>query len=173
MLWIGPYEILDRLFDVTYELLSQDGSTKHVHRNRLIPYYSKEPLLYPHLRSFMHFSDLTKFNIPKPSKYANSDSSPSNSGESISDEDSSQQFITPSTTSKYNSTPPFSNDNSATRLYDNSPFKEIIKTPHTDIPIDRLRHPSQNQSNLIPPPIDRTTKTQYHLGYQPKIEFRL
>ena len=27
----GPYEILDRLSDVTYELLSQDGSTVHVH----------------------------------------------------------------------------------------------------------------------------------------------
>ena len=56
---IGPYKILDRLSDVTYELLSQDGSTVHVHRNHLIPYYPKEPLLYPHLRSFMRFSDST------------------------------------------------------------------------------------------------------------------
>ena len=30
---IGPYKCLDRLSDVTYELLSQDGSTVHVHRN--------------------------------------------------------------------------------------------------------------------------------------------
>ena len=52
---IGPYKILDRLSDVTYELLSQDGSILHVHRNHLIPYYSKEPLLYPHLRNFMRF----------------------------------------------------------------------------------------------------------------------
>ena len=44
---IGPYKILDRLSDVTYELLAQDGSTLHVHRNHLIPYYPKEPLLYP------------------------------------------------------------------------------------------------------------------------------
>ena len=49
---IGPYKILDRLSDVTYALLAQDGSTVHVHRNHLIPYYPKEPLLYPHLRSF-------------------------------------------------------------------------------------------------------------------------
>ena len=41
---IGPYKILDRLSDVTYELLAQDGSTLHVHRNYLIPYYPKEPL---------------------------------------------------------------------------------------------------------------------------------
>ena len=48
---IGPYKILDRLSDVTYELLAQDsrtsrtrpsdGSTLHVHRNHLIPYYPK------------------------------------------------------------------------------------------------------------------------------------
>ena len=28
---IGPFKILDRLSDVTYELLAQDGSTVHVH----------------------------------------------------------------------------------------------------------------------------------------------
>ena len=31
LLRIGPYKILDRLFDVTYELLSQDGFSVHVH----------------------------------------------------------------------------------------------------------------------------------------------
>ena len=61
---IAPYKIIDRLSDVTYELLAQDGSTVHVHRNHLLPYYPKEPLLYPHLRSFMRFSDTTQFPIP-------------------------------------------------------------------------------------------------------------
>ena len=93
---IGPYKIIDRLSDVTYELLAQDGSTVHVHRNHLIPYYPKEPLLYPHLRSFMRFSDTTQFQIPQPIKYANSDSSPFNSDESLSDKDS-QTSITPFT----------------------------------------------------------------------------
>ena len=41
---VGPYKNLDRLSDVTYELLAQDGSTVHVHTNHLIPYYPKEPL---------------------------------------------------------------------------------------------------------------------------------
>ena len=54
---IGLYKILHRLSDVTYEHLSQDGSTFHTHRNHLIPYYPKELLLYPHLRNFMRFSD--------------------------------------------------------------------------------------------------------------------
>ena len=62
---IGPYKILDRVSDVTDELLSQGGSTLHVHRNHLIPYYPKEPLLYPNLRNFMRFSDSTHYDIPK------------------------------------------------------------------------------------------------------------
>ena len=64
---IGPYKFIDRLSDVTYELLAQEGSTIHVQGNHLIPYYPKEPLLYPHLRSFMRFSDTTQFkfhNLP-------------------------------------------------------------------------------------------------------------
>ena len=48
-----------------------------------------------------------------------------------------------------------------------------MKTHHTDIPIDRSRHHSQNQTNLIPPLIDRTTKTHYNLRHQPKIDYRL
>ena len=38
---IGPYKTFERLSDVTYELLAQDGSTIHVHRNHLILYYPK------------------------------------------------------------------------------------------------------------------------------------
>ena len=34
---IGPYKILERLSDVTYELLAQDRSTLHVHRSHSIP----------------------------------------------------------------------------------------------------------------------------------------
>ena len=183
---IGPYKTIDRLSDVTYELLSQDGSTVHVHRNHLIPSYPKEPLLYPHLRSFMRFSDSTQFQIPQPIKYANSDSSPFNSDESLSDENSSQSFmtpsttLTPSTTSNQNSPQtnrtPFipSNHKSLTSpTNDSSLYKNIINTPHTNIPSDRSRHPSQNQTDSLPPLIDRTTKTTYKLRHQPKSDYRL
>ena len=194
---IGPNKIIDRLSDVTYELLSQDGSTIHVHRNHLYPYYPKEPLLYPHLRSFMHFSDTTQFQVPQPTKYANSDSSPFNSDDSLSDDDSqtfrtppstenySHESITPSTTltpfnspnqnSSQNSTPFIpSNHNSLTPPNnDNTGYKNIINTPHTNIPTDRSRHSSQNQTNSLPPLIDRTTKTTYKLRHQPKLDYRL
>ena len=136
---IGPYKSIDKLSDVTYGLLSQDGSTIHVHRNHLIPYYPEEPLLYTHLCCFMRFSDTTQFQIPKQIKYANTDSSPFNSDESLSDEGSSHTFVTPSTTltpstssnqnSPQSSRTPFitSNHKPLTPPYnDNSLYKNII-----------------------------------------------
>ena len=181
---IGPYKIIDRLSDVTYELLAQDGSTIHVHRNHLFPYYPKEPLLYPHLHSFMRFSDTTQFQIPQTTKYANSDSSPFNS----QDEDS-QTFMTPTTTnnssqtfltqssfstSNQNTPSTASNDKSLTSsTNDNSLYRHIINTPHTNVPSDRLRRPSNNQTTSLPPLIDRTTKTTYKLRQQPKLDYRL
>ena len=155
---IGPYKIIDRLSDVTYELLAQDGPTIHVHRNHLIPYYPKEPLLYPHLRSFSRFSDTTQIQIPQPTKYANSDSSPFNSDESLSDEDSqtfmtpsttedsSQTFVTPSSFSTSNQNTPsitFNDKSLPSSTNDNSFYKDIINTPHTNTPSDRSRHSSK------------------------------
>ena len=179
---IGPYKIIDRLSDVTYELLSQDGSTVHVHHNHLIPYYPKEPLLYPHLRSFMRFSDTTQFQIQQPIKYAKSDSSPSNSDKSLSDEDSSQTLmtpsttLTPSTTSNQNSqqaTPSITSNHKLLTppTNDISLYKNIINTPHTNIPSDRSRHLFRNQTDSLPPLIDRTTKTTYKLRHQPKLDY--
>ena len=152
----------------------------------MIPYYPKEPLLYPHLRSFIRFSDTTQFQIPQPIKYANSDSSPFNSDVSLSDEDS-QTFMTPSATEDSSQTfmTPFgtSNQNTPSTTFnhksltpppnDNSLYKNIINTPHTNIPSDRSRHPSYTQANSLPPLIDRTTKTTYKLRQQPKLDYRL
>ena len=154
----------------------------------MIPYYPKDPLLYPHLRSFMRFSDTTHIQIPQPTKYANSDSSPFNSDESLSDEDSqtfmtssttdnsSQTFVTPPSfsTSNQNTPSTTSNDKSLTSsTNDNSLYRHIINTPHTNIPSDRSRHSSYNQTTSLPPLIDRTTKTTYKLRQQPKSEYRL
>ena len=49
----------------------------------------------------------------------------------------------------------------------------MINTPHTNIPSDRSRHPSQNQTHSLPPLIDRTTKTTYKLRHQLKLDYRL
>ena len=134
----------------------------------------------------MRFSDTTHYQIPQPTKYTNSDSSSFNSDESLSDEDS-QTFMTPSTTEDSSQTfmTPFSTSNQNTpsvlsnhkslvpTTTDNSLYKNIINTPHTNIPSDRSRHPSHNQADSLPPLIDRTTKTTYKLRHQPKLEYRL
>ena len=134
--------------------------------------------MYPHLRNFMRFLDSTHFDIPKPIKYANNDSSPFNSDESPSDEDSSHNdFISHSlskpmirpTTSYYDSSNPFTNDSSPIKIHCNPSLKRIIKTHQINTCIDRLRHPSQNQSILPHIPIDRTTKTHCNLRHQLKM----
>ena len=71
-------------------MLSRNGSILHVQGNHLISYFPKKPLLYPHLRKFMRFSDSTHYDIPKSIKYANNDSSPFSCDESVSDKNSSQ-----------------------------------------------------------------------------------
>ena len=123
----------------------------------------------------MRFSDTTQFQIPQPTRYANSDSSLFNSDESLSEEDS-QTFVKPSSFSTSNQNTPSitSNDNSLTpSTNDNSLNRHIIKTHHTIISSDTSRHSSNNQTTSLPPIIDRTTKTTYKLRQQPKLDYRL
>ena len=134
----------------------------------------------------MRFSDTTHLQTPQPTKYANSDSSPFNSDESLSDEDS-QTYMTPSTTQDSSQPPmtPYSTPNqntpSVTSNYkystsptnDSSTYKNTINTPPTNIHSDRSRHFSHNQTDSLPPSIERTTKTTYKLRQQSKLDYRL
>ena len=89
---------------------------------------------------------------------------------------SSQTFITPSSfsTSNQNTPSTTSNDKSLpSSTNDNSLYRHMINTPHTNIPIDRSRHPTNNQTTSLPPLNDRTTKTTYKLRQQPKLDYRL
>ena len=91
-------------------------------------------------------------------------------------DNSSQTFVTPSSfsTSNQNTPSTTSNDKSLTSsTNDNSLYRHIINTPHTNIPSHRSRHPSHNQTDSLPPLIDRTTKTTYKLRQQPKLDYRL
>ena len=167
---IGPFKILDRTADVTYELPAQDGSTSHVHRNRLLHYYPKEPLLYPHLRNFMRFSDSITYIIPKPIQYADSDSPPFNSDESLSDDTSfsdNDQTLSPNNFSSQTS----SNINPPSKI--DPPFQSILQPPGTNQSRDRTRHPSLNQSPSPSTTNNRDTKTHYNLRQQPKKDYRI
>ena len=103
----------------------------------MVPYYPKEPLLYPHFRNFMRFSDSTHFLVQKPNEYENSDSSLFNSDESDespSDENSSHNDSTshshslPPTSSNYDSTNLFSNDSSHIKIHDTT-FRKNNRNP--------------------------------------------
>ena len=38
---IGPFKINNKISDITYEIVNQDGYTSHIHRNHLVPNYPK------------------------------------------------------------------------------------------------------------------------------------
>ena len=146
-----------------------------------IPYYPEEPLLYPHRRNFRRFSDSIQYDIQKPIRKTNSDSSPSSSWWiplwwTIVTRRSF--IILPIKTlvtlykSNYTSPNPPSNDNSSFSQNDSSPFKRTIKTHETNILPDRSWHPSQNQYTL-PIASSRSVETHYNSRQQPRKIYRL
>ena len=49
---IGPFKIINKISDITYEIVNQDGYTSNIHRNHLIPYYPKEPIIFLFLQQY-------------------------------------------------------------------------------------------------------------------------
>ena len=49
---IGPFKIIDKIFDITCEIFNQDGYTSHIHRNHFVPYYPKEPIIFPFIQQY-------------------------------------------------------------------------------------------------------------------------
>ena len=49
---IGPIKIINKIADIPYEIVIQDGYTSHIHSNHLIPYYPKEPIIFPSLQQY-------------------------------------------------------------------------------------------------------------------------
>ena len=53
---IGPFKIINKFSDITNESVNQDGYTSHIHRNHLVPYYPKEPLIFVFIQSYNQHS---------------------------------------------------------------------------------------------------------------------
>ena len=49
---LGSFEINNKISDITYKIVNQDGYTSHIHRNHLVPYYPKEPLIFPFIQNY-------------------------------------------------------------------------------------------------------------------------
>ena len=117
----------------------------------------------------MRFSDSIDFDVPKPVKYDNSDSSPFNSDEPLSDDTSfsdNDQTSSPNNFSSQTS----SNTNPPSTI--DSPFQSTLQPLGTNQSRDRTRHPSQNQSPSPSPTNNRDTKSHYNLRHQPKMDYR-
>ena len=49
---IGSFKIINKTSDITYEIVNQNGYTSHIHRNHLVPYYPKEPIVFPFIQQY-------------------------------------------------------------------------------------------------------------------------
>ena len=49
---IGPFKIINKISDITYEIVNRDGYTSHIHRNHLVPYYPKELIIFPFIEKY-------------------------------------------------------------------------------------------------------------------------
>ena len=107
----------------------------------------------------MSFSDSINCNIkiPKPIKFANSDSSPFNSNESLSDDTSSLDDLNSSTDDPFQNS---SNTNPSSNS--TSPFTQVLKDPDTNHSSDRIRHRSQNQTPKTNQYSERTRNPSQH-----------
>ena len=67
---IGPFKI-NKISDITYEIVNQDDYTSYIHRNHLVPCYPKEPLIFPFIQQYKPLSnaddnDINYSNINDP-----------------------------------------------------------------------------------------------------------
>ena len=69
-LGIGPFKIINKISDITYEIVNQDGYTSHYHRNHLVPNYPKEPIIFPFIQQYNPHSidDNNDSNVNTPIK---------------------------------------------------------------------------------------------------------
>ena len=59
---IGPFKIINKISDIINEIVNQDGYTSHIQRNHLVPYYPKEPIVFPFLQQYNPHSKNNNYN---------------------------------------------------------------------------------------------------------------
>ena len=132
---IGPFKIINKISNITYEIVNQDGYTSHIHRNHLIPYHPKEPVIFPFLQQYNPhlFNDC----------HSNINDQIINSDEDIFTDE--EQF--PSTTSNKETDIPFTIDlqPESFNQYSSFPYKQKEQIPQNTY--------LDNQSNLHDTPI--------------------
>ena len=139
---IGPYKIIKHLSEVTYELLSQDGSTFQTHRNHILPYYPKEPIIFPYIKDYHSTPSL--INNPDTEPYQDISSQFS----ALDLQNNSSRFQTPVSSN----TKQLDNSTTSTPTYQNfshySSLQDKLNNIPTPTPIYHNLPRSFSQDNL-------------------------
>ena len=158
---IGPFKIINKISDITYEIVNQDGYTSHIHRNHLVPYYPEEPIIFPSLQQYNpHLLNDIYSNIHDPIKSFDSDEN------QFSDED---QF----SSTKFNK----ETDIPSTIDFQPESFSQYSSFPYQEKEQDSKNTNSDNQSdfhdydNFINP--RRHSNNRYNFRPQPRKDYRL
>ena len=101
---IGPFKIIDKISDITYQIVNQDGYTSHIHRNHLVPYYPKEAIIFPFIQKYNPHHTDKNYNSNNNNKNNNNSSTKDsiNTFLSFSDE---EQLVEDEITNKETETP--------------------------------------------------------------------
>ena len=157
---IGPFKIINKISDITYEIVNQDGYTSHIHRNHFIPYYPKEPISFSFLQQYNpHLFNDTHSNIND--QIINSDEN------QFSDED---QFS--STTSNKETDIPSTIDLQPESFsqYSSFPYQQKEQIPqNTNLDNQSDIHDCDNFIN----PRRHSTDNRYNFRPQPRKDYRL
>ena len=136
---IGPFKIINKISDITYENGNQDGYTSHIHRNHLVPYYPKEPIIFPFSQHYNPHSINNNYNDSDPNdpqQYFDflSDEEQSIDDDQFTHSNSNKETDIPSTIDFQSE--PFSQYSSSFPYQQNTPKTNNTKSENqTDIPI--------------------------------------
>ena len=159
---IGPFKINNKISDITYEIVNQDGFTSHIHRNHLVSYYPKEPIIFPFIQQ----------NNPYPNKNDNDKNDSIEPSDSFSDGEQSVE----------NEDYTFKNSNKETDVPSTIDFQPESFNQNSSFPCQQNKQKtnntnSENQSdihyydNYITP--QRHTHDRYNFRPQPRKGYRL
>ena len=162
---IGPFKIINKISDITYEIVNQDGYTSHIHRNHLVPYYPKEPIIFPFLQQYNphsinnNYSD-SDLNDPLQSFDFLSDEEQSIDDDQFRHSNSNKETDIPSTIDFQSD--PFSQ-------YSSFPYQQ--NTPKTNNDTSKNQTDIHDYDNFINP--RRHSHNRYNFRPQPRKDYRL
>ena len=162
---IGPFKIINKVSDITYEIVNQDGYTYHIHRNHFVPFYPKEPIIFTFIQQYnsqMHNDDNDNhdFNINNPIKSFEFDDEQSVENDNHTFMNSIKETDTPSTIDFQ--TKPFNQYSLFPYQQNKQETNNTTPANHSDI---------HDYDNFINP--RRHTHDRYNFRPQTRMDYRL